>query len=77
MGLSDAIIGLTSTSSLEGLVVRVAYGVNSFCCWKQLGGLGGQCNGSSIRTCHGLCCLFREFTLNISRYLADLTQGGP
>ena len=56
MGLSDAIIGLTSmldpAFTVHPLIV-------SLCDWKLDGGPGGQYHSRSIRPSNGLCSMFR------------------
>jgi len=57
MGLSDAIIGLTSGSKLSSNLFMTDIG--SLCDRKFHGGFGGQYHGRSICSRDGICCLFR------------------
>ena len=56
MGLSDAIIGLTSMSDPAPTVLPL---IISLCDWKLNGGPSGQYNSRSIRPSNGLCSMFR------------------
>lgn len=56
MGLSDAIIGLTSMSDPAPTAHPL---IISLCNWKLNGGPGGQYDSRSIRPSNGLCSMFR------------------
>lgn len=59
MGLSDAIIGLTSMLDPAFAMHRL---IISLCDWKLNGGPGGQYHSRSIRPSNGLCSMFRMFS---------------
>lgn len=70
LGLSDAIVGLTSKRRAAD--ATVADSANSFRRWQQFGGLGRQRYCRSIRTGDGVCSVLRKSGLGSQKLVLTI-----